>query len=72
MLLFIVGVRTQFDVISYATDVICSDVIRTGSVTCLMFFFFPRIFANVLQIQYNACVEDMPKVGFSLLNRQLK
>jgi len=37
------------------------------------FFFSTRIFAtNVFQIQYNAYVEDMPKVGFSLLNRQLK
>lgn len=71
MLLFIVGVRTQFDVISCPTDVICSDVIRTDSMTCLMGP-PPRIFADVFQIQYNACVEDMPKIGFSLLNRQLK
>jgi hypothetical protein len=32
----------------------------------------PRIFANILQIQYNACIEGVPKVGFSLLNMQLK
>jgi hypothetical protein len=49
-----------------------SDVLRTGSLTSHGIPPPPRIFANVIQIQYNACVEGMPKVVFSLLNRQLK